>query len=266
MRYPKEVHTFIAQNVVGRTAQELAALTNARFGTAFTPASMKSYKQNHHLRSGTPRGLPKDRPTDTFPQEVRDYIFANYKGAGPLVMAQKLLAEFGLVYSKNQMKGFYGRYKLDSGTTGHFQKGNIPPLSGKKGAHYAGCEKSWFPKGHDPWNKLPVGSEIVRSDGHLWRKLGEGCRDWRQVHILNWEQAYGLIPPDHKIVFLDGDKTNCAIQNLKLVHNKVHLELNRRSIRSSDSTLTEVGIALAKLHVAKYEKRRTKKRGKHTEE
>ena len=48
-RYPKEVHDFIRDNVEGRTAQELADLTNAAFGTAFTAASMKSYKTNHKL-------------------------------------------------------------------------------------------------------------------------------------------------------------------------------------------------------------------------
>ena len=57
-RYPKEVHDFIRNNVAGRTAQELADMTNAAFGTNFTASTMKGYKANHKLRSGTPCGLP----------------------------------------------------------------------------------------------------------------------------------------------------------------------------------------------------------------
>ena len=69
-RYPKEVHNFIRNNVAGHTTQELAEMTNAAFGTNFTASSMKSYKANHKLRSGTLCGLPKGRATEMYPAEV----------------------------------------------------------------------------------------------------------------------------------------------------------------------------------------------------
>ena len=43
-RYPREVHEFIAANVVGRTTRELVSLVNARFNLDFTESVMKSYK------------------------------------------------------------------------------------------------------------------------------------------------------------------------------------------------------------------------------
>ena len=57
-RYPKEVHDFIAAHVVGCTTKDLTELVNDRFGAGlFTESSMKSYKSNHKLRSGTPSGM-----------------------------------------------------------------------------------------------------------------------------------------------------------------------------------------------------------------
>lgn len=58
-KYKPEVHAFIAAHVAGTTTQELARITNAAFGTNFTAASMKSYKANHNLKSGTRHGVEK---------------------------------------------------------------------------------------------------------------------------------------------------------------------------------------------------------------
>ena len=89
-RFPKEVHDFIAANVAGRTAKDLAALVNAHFGEAlFTESSMHAYKTNHKLRSGTPCGNPKGTPSKAFPQHVVKYILENYHGCGPTEMASR---------------------------------------------------------------------------------------------------------------------------------------------------------------------------------
>ena len=76
-RYPREVHEFIAANVVGRTTRELVSLVNARFNLDFTESAMKSYKTNHHLKSGTLGGLPAGHASDVFPQAIAGYIRAN---------------------------------------------------------------------------------------------------------------------------------------------------------------------------------------------
>lgn len=67
-RYPREVHEFIAANVVGRTTRELVSLVNARFNLDFTESAMKSYKTNHHLKSGTPCGFPVGHTTSVSPE------------------------------------------------------------------------------------------------------------------------------------------------------------------------------------------------------
>ena len=146
-RYPRKVHEFISENVAGRTTRELAALVNEKFGPLFTESSMNAYMRNHKLRSGTPPGIPVDLPTKLFPQAVRDYILANYKGTGHRAMTDLLNAEFGTNYTVVQIKAFYGRNKLDSGLTGRFEKGRVPPNKGKKGVCAPGCERTQFKKG-----------------------------------------------------------------------------------------------------------------------
>lgn len=36
-------------------------------------------------------------------------------------------------------------------------------------------------------------------------------------HRFIWEQVHGPIPPDHVVMFIDGNTLNCAIENLKLI-------------------------------------------------
>lgn len=114
-KYKPEVHAFIAAHVAGTTTQELARITNAAFGTNFTAASMKSYKANHKLRNGRGTGQIKGAATKRFPQQVKDYVFAHYKGTGHRQMCDQLFEQFGVQYTPEQIKQYYARHGLNSG-------------------------------------------------------------------------------------------------------------------------------------------------------
>lgn len=253
-RYPKEVHDFIRDNVAGRTAQELADVTNVAFGTDFTAASMKSYKNNHKLKSGTLRGIPKGRPTKLYPTEVIAYIREHYQGTGHAAMAEQLKEVFGRVYTAGQIKAYYARNKLDSGLTGHFEKDHIPFNKGVKGYIAPGCEKGWFKKGGQPWDTVPVGTVVVKTDGYLWKKIddkpGVWLQNWKQLHLLIWEEAHGPVPEGHRVIFKDGDRQNCTLENLALVTLAENAVLNRCSLRFGCAEHTETGILIAKVKIA----------------
>lgn len=263
-RYPKEVHDFIRSNVEGHTAAELAAMTNAAFGTVFTLSSMKSYKKNHKLKSGTPCGLPKGRPTELYPAEVAAYILEHHKGTGHAAMAAQLKAAFGKEYTPDQIKAYYGRNKLDSGLTGRFEKGHAPPNKGRKGYIAPGCEKGWFKKGSQPWDTLPVGTVLTKTDGYLWKKIdekpGSWLQNWKQLHLLIWEEANGPVPEGYCVIFKDGDRRNCALENLALVTLAENAVLNRCGLRFGCAEHTETGILIAKVRLAA--RRRKKREGK----
>ena len=65
------------------------------------------------------------------------------------------------------------------------------------------------------------------------------------MHRLLWEQANGLIPPGHVVVFMDGDRTHIAHDNLELItrgelarRNTIHnLPEDLKEVLSFGSTL-----------------------------
>ncbi len=247
-RYPPEFHAFMREYIPGHTDKEVAKEATERFGIEVTASAVKSYKQNHKIKSGTPSGLPKGHPSDIFPQPIVDYIKANHKGIGPKDMADVLNTEFGTDYTKEQVKSYYHNHGLSSGLTGRFEKGHEPANKGKKIEHvHPNSAATQFKKGGTPFNKLPIGTVLEKADGYLWRKIGEGARDWRQEHILVWEAANGPLPDGGMLTFLDGDHHNVKLENLRLIDNDINLELNRRALRTSDAELNETAILIATL-------------------
>ena len=230
-KYGAEVHAFIEDKIAGRTVKELVELVNTQFDLDFTESKMRAYKSNHGLKNGLNSGTPKGSPSKVFPQDVKDYIQANYKGVGPTEMCAQLNDHFGgTTYEVKQLRTYYKNHKLNSGLTGYFKKGQIPFNKGRKGVCAPGCEKSHFHKGHTPHNTLPVGTELVKGDGYRWRKIADP-NTWKQSHILLWEAAHGPVPKDNVLIFLNGDKNDVRIDNLALVTRAEHLELTRSKLK-----------------------------------
>ncbi len=261
-RYAPEVHAFILKHVEECSAEELAEKTNAVFGTNFTKLSMKSYKNNHNLKSGTKPGIKKGEPSKVFPAHIVSFILEHYKGIGPKQMAQLLNETFGTSYTRSQIKGYYANHNIDSGLTGWFEKGHISHNKGMKGYYAPGSEKGWFKKGGTPWDTMPVGTVVTKSDGYLWKKIddkpGVWTKNWRQLHLLLWEQAYGTVPEGHRVIFKDGDRQNCVLENLALVSLAENAVMNKHGLRFDNAEHTETGILIAKVKMAAARRRKEK--------
>ena len=132
---------------------------------------MKSYKSNKNLKSGTPCGLPKGRPTELYPEEVQKFIRENCDGTSPEEMVKLLHAAFGREYQESQIRGYYKNNKLKSGIDKRFQPGHESHNKGKKGLKIPGSEKGWFRKGEDPWNTVEIGTICKKDGGYLWKKI-----------------------------------------------------------------------------------------------
>ena len=259
-RYPKEFHEFMREYIPGHSAAEISEEVKRRFNIELGQTAVKAYKCNHKIKSGTPKGIPKGHASDEYPQHIKDYILKYHKGVGPKGMAEKLNETFGTNYTRKQLKAYYGNHDLNSGTTGYFEKGHVPQNKGKKLEYiHPNMEATLFKAGHVPHNKLPIGSIIMKADGYMWQKLGEGARDWRQKHILVWEEAHGPVPDGHLVTFKDGDRTHYDLENLALVTMAESLELTRRGLRSKDKDLTETGILIVRLNCKVREKRKKEK-------
>lgn len=250
MKYSKDVREFIEKNVEGMTTKDLAVLVNETFGTDFTANKMKCYKQNHKLKSGTITGVKKGQPTDLFPEEIRKYIKENYRGCGPKEMTERLNNLFGTSYTKQQIKGFYGNNDLNSGLTGKFEKGSIPPNKGKKGYCHPASVPTQFKKGSEPANKREIGTVVKKTDGYYWKKTGPGARDWKQLHRLMWEEENGPVPKGCVLTFKNGNKEDVRIENLAVVTLGENAVLNKKKLRFENAEASEAGLLIAKITMA----------------
>lgn len=180
-------------------------------------------------------------------EEEKQYLANITPGHHYKEIQQLVNQKFNLNLTLGQIKGAIGRYKLNTGFTGQFQKGNRSWNKGKKGVHGTGCEKTWFTKGHKPHNYLPVGSERVNGDGYIEVKI-KNPGTWKGKHILIWEQYNGPVPPNHVVIFGDRDKTNLDINNLVLVSRQQLLTLNRNKLIKNNVELTKTGVIIADLY------------------
>jgi hypothetical protein len=106
------------------------------------------------------------------------------------------------------------------GAAHRFPKGHVSANKNIKGVHIAGCEKTWFPKGHKPQTWRPIGTERMSKEGYLQVKIsdtGVSRRDYVSVHQLVWQLHHGAIPERHHVSFKDGDRTHITLDNLELV-------------------------------------------------
>lgn len=172
---------------------------------------------------------------------------------------QKAFTEkFGWEISLGQVNSYIGNHHLNTGRTGRFQKGQEPPNKGKKGVCAAGCEKTWFKKGHIPANYRPVGSERVNKDGYIEVKVDPN--KWRLKHRVVWEAVNGKISKGYIIIFRDNDKTNTDINNLMLIKQGTHAVLNHTGLCEYSGEFKETAVRIAELKTVSNEAKRRKAR------
>ena len=156
--------------------------------------------------------------------------------------------KFGWNISTSQIKGYIGNHKLNTGRNGCFKKGQVAHNKGQKMPPevYEKAKATMFQKGHVPHNHRHVGSERLSKDGYIEVKIAEPNK-WRLKHNVVWEQYNGKIPKGSAVIFLDGNKQNVEINNLKLIKRSELLIMNRYDLYGADAETTEVATNLAKL-------------------
>ena len=157
---------------------------------------------------------------------------------------EKLMNEkFEFNFTTGMIKNAIGRYKLNTGLTGRFDKGHVPPNKGKKGFIHENAKKNWYQKGHEPTNHREVGSERVNIYGYTEIKVAEPNK-WKLKHNIIWERKNGPVPKGYVLIFGDSNKGNLDINNLILVSKKQLLTLNRYKLIQDDADLTRTAIMI----------------------
>lgn len=196
--------------------------------------------------NGRPQGS-KNKALHIWSNEEKEYLEEITPGHHYKEIQELMKEKFNLDLTMNQIKGAIGRYKLNTGFTGQFNKGHVPDNKGMKGICAKGCEKTWFKKGQKPINHKPVGSERVNVDGYVEVKIKEPNK-WRLKHQVVWEEHNGLIPQGHAVIFGDGNLGNLDINNLILVSRQQLLILNRNKLIQKDANLTRTAVIVADIY------------------
>lgn len=188
----------------------------------------------------------------TYTKEQEQFLKDNVKGISLKELTKRFNEHFNLDMKESQISNKKKNLNIKSGVNGQFQKGNKPHNKGLRWSDYmskAGQEnsrKTTFKKGNIPSNHRNLYEERFDKDGYIEIKIKEP-NQWEFKHRFIYENKYGKIPKGHKIIFLDGDKYNLDIDNLKLVSNAEELIMNKNNLRYNNKDLTNTGHLIAKV-------------------
>jgi hypothetical protein len=134
------------------------------------------------------------------------------------------------------------------GVKSRFKKGHTPKNKGLKWDEYLKEEhieklkKTQFKKGLRPHNWKPVGSERVNVEGYVEVKVQDkkGNRNYDLKQRIIWREHYGEIPAGQMVVFIDGNKQNFELSNLKLISMTENMNRNCYSDQSIVKRLMKV--------------------------
>ena len=209
---------------------------------------------------GKSKGI-KNTAVHIWSNEEKEYLAEITPGKHYKEIQELMKNKFNLEFTMNQIKGAICRYKLNTGFTGRFQKGDIPFNKDKSQKDYMSAEsiektkKTRFKKGQSPINCRPVGSERITNDGYIEIKIAEP-NVWKFKHLVVWEKENGPIPKGHALVFADGDKTNISLDNLLLVTRHQLLIMNNNKLIKNNSEVTKTGVLIAKVLIKANERRK----------
>lgn len=190
-----------------------------------------------------------------YTDEMKQFILDNYKGRYNQELADLFNQKFNTNITSRMIKSYKANNKLNSGLTGKFRKGQTPHNKGKKMPKevYEKVKHTMFANGNVPPNHRPVGSERISKDGYIEVKVAEPNK-WRLKQRVVYEEAKGKIPEGCTIIFLDGNKQNCNIDNLRCITRSELLYLNCNGLNNSNE-ITETGILMARLDRTKNKKK-----------
>lgn len=197
-----------------------------------------------------------------YSQEVVDYLIIHHKGKTLHELADMINKEFKMNINNRDVGNLKSRLKRRKGimlepavNDGRYRKGNAPANKGKKWDEYMSKEgqensrKTTFKKGNIPANHREIGEERITKDGYVEIKVRDRCGNdnWEYKHRWIYEQHYGKIPKGHNIIFLDGNKQNFNIDNLKAVSKSEDLIMNHNKFFTEDRDITYSGTLIAKI-------------------
>ncbi|QYJ79397.1 HNH endonuclease signature motif containing protein [Shewanella acanthi] len=250
-KYTTEMLNFLRDTYAKKSLADTAALFNRAFGLDKSESQLKAAFSNYGITCGRKKGELTKGNLRSVTQTQFDWVKKQYT----LLTIEQLTVAFNEKFATektvNQIRALTRNHGMKSGRTGRFHAGQKSWNAGMKGYQAGGNSAATrFKKGNNPHNHKPVGSErIDNKDGFVLVKTAEP-RTWRLKHIIEWEKHHGSVPADHKIWFIDNDRTNCDISNLMLVTTGEHAVVNKMGLGRANPDAKETVLLLARIKMA----------------
>lgn len=232
------------------TVAELTDAFNARYDLGQTRSAIGSTIKRENITRD--RRILTDRQL-TFTRDQIKFIREKYRRLPLKDLAAAFVARFGREKTAGQIRNFIHNHGIESGRTGCFEKGHMTWNSGTKGMGLTGPNSGSFRKGHVPKNLKPLGTERINKYGYIEIKVAERNpytghpTRYRLKHQMVWESVNGPAPEGHIVIFRDGDKMNCVIENLACISRAEGVRLNQFRYMDLPSDLKPAMLALVRL-------------------
>lgn len=193
-----------------------------------------------------------------FTYEQEKFIKENVKGTLNADLTDLVNETFGTSYTVSQVRNLKNRRRWSSGLTTHFKKGHKPFNKGLKQTDYMTAEQidktkaTRFKKNSVPPNWKEIGSTRISKDGYLEIKVSDlkGNNNYKPYHRLIYEKYHNIkIKEGEAVVFLDQNKMNFSIDNLKLVKQRELGKFNKEYAKVKHPELNEQILNLIKFEL-----------------
>lgn len=183
------------------------------------------------------------------------FVIDNYADMDTREMAFKLHRSVQAVATKASLlkikksdeynKLNFKKFNLNA-SKNQFKKGHIPFNKGVKMSLELRnkVKHTFFKKGHVPANYMPVGSERPKGEGYIYVKVADP-NVWKLKQRLIYEQHYGEIPENMNVMFIDNNRHNFDINNLKLIDNRENMRMN--SVHNLPASIKQMIILLKRI-------------------
>jgi hypothetical protein len=200
---------------------DLSALAD-RLGVTVTAVKSRAQVLGLH------RKINSHRP---WTERQMDYLRQHYADECAEDIARKVGHSVRSIWQKAKQMGlaksheFFARCGRQVANTegarrNRFTAGMTPANKGRRQADFMSAEgiaassRTRFKPGNRPHNQREVGTERTHADGYVYLRTEEGCV-LKHRHV--WEQVHGPVPDGYVIVFIDGNRQNCSLDNLQLI-------------------------------------------------